>query len=80
MLIPLLGFVRGDTLGVIVLAQHDEAVAVVAERLAQAAGVRVAPSGRPALVHDGVRLAPERTVEQHGLRPLDRVDLLGGDA
>jgi hypothetical protein len=43
MLVPLYGFLAGDTLGVLVLMHDDEHVREIAARLQQAATVRVAP-------------------------------------
>jgi hypothetical protein len=76
MLIPLYGFVRGDTLGLLVLARSEDTVLTVAASLQQAACMRVQPSERVALYSDGVRLAPHLTVEQAGLSALARVDLV----
>jgi hypothetical protein len=80
MLVPLYGFVAGDTLGVLVLVQDHETVADLAERLQQAAAVRVAPRSRVSVFSRGMRLDLRATVTQAGLAALDRVDLVGEDA
>lgn len=76
MLIPLYGFVRGDTLGLLVLAHTEDTVRALAHSLQQAACMRVAPEQRVSVYHEGVLLAPDRTLEQVGLSALSRVDLV----
>jgi hypothetical protein len=76
MLVPLYGFLKGDTLGLLVLMHDHECVAELAERLTRAAAPRVAP-GRPASVyHRGRKLDPASSVTDAGLCPLDRVDVV----
>jgi hypothetical protein len=75
-LIPLYGFVRGDTLGLLVLAHAGDTVQAVANSLRQAACMRVAPASQARLYHDGVLLDPGRTIEELGLTALARIDLV----
>lgn len=77
MLIPLYAFVRGDTLGLLVLVQSSDTVQTLAASIQQAACIRVPPAKRVSVYHAGSRLAPELTLEQAGLAPLMRVDLSG---
>jgi hypothetical protein len=44
MLVPLYGFLRGDTLGLVILVQDSDRIRQVAHTLQQAAAVRVAPT------------------------------------
>ena len=76
MLIPLHGFVRGDTLGVLVLVQDTDTIAEVARTLLDAAVVRIAPLRVHSLCFAGDALDPSQTVAAVGLRPLQRVDLV----
>jgi hypothetical protein len=76
MLIPLYGFVRGDTLGVLVLAHDEDTVSALGALLQQAVCMRVSPSKRVSVYHDGVLLAPHLTLAQVGLSALERVDLV----
>ena len=76
MLIPLYGFVRGDTLGLLVLAHAGDTAQALAAMMQQAACMRVAPASRVSLYYEGVLLAPERTLEQLGLSALSRIDLV----
>jgi len=78
MLIPLYGFVQGDTLGVLVLVQDADSIATLAATLSEAANVRVAPFVEPRVCHAGRRLSPTLTVAEAGLKPLARVDLVEG--
>jgi hypothetical protein len=78
--IPLYGFLRGDTIGLVVLARRDDTIAAVAASLAQAAAVRVAPCADLRVVAGGRRLPPDWTVAQAGLGPLDRIDVEPEDA
>jgi hypothetical protein len=76
MMIPLLGFVRGDCLGIIVLVDAEHTIAELALRAQRAAAVRVAPAARASVYRAGVRLSPELTVAAAGLTPLDRIDIV----
>jgi hypothetical protein len=78
-LIPLYGFVAGDTLGVLVLVQAEDTIADVARVAQAAAAVRVAPRERARVVVRGVPLDPRLTVAAAGLSPLDRVDVIAED-
>lgn len=74
--IPLYGFVQGDTLGVVVLGRLDATVRDLGENLLRATGVRVKRRG-PFRIMSGERslnlAAPLATL---GMHPLDRVDLV----
>jgi hypothetical protein len=74
-LVPLYGFLEGDTIGLLVLAHDDMTMAELASRLCEMARLRVAPAG-PAEVHRaGVALDPAKTVAEAGFTALDRVDV-----
>jgi hypothetical protein len=75
MLVPLYGFVAGDTLGILVLAHDDETIASVATQLQNAAAVRVRPRARVRILARGAVLDPKSTVAACGLTALDRIDL-----
>jgi len=76
MALPLYGFVRGDTLGLVVLAPETETVDELAARLARAASPRVALAGSLRVVHRGRVLHGELTLRDAGVVALDRVDLV----
>jgi len=76
MLLPIYGFVRGDTLGLLVLVDSGDTVEGLAASLQQAACMRVAPAPRASVFHAGVLLDPGLTLQQLGLQALSRVDLV----
>ena len=75
-LVPLYGFVPGDTLGVLVLVRSDDTIAALAASLAQAVSVRVLARGDLGIRSKGTHLDPRLTVARAGLTALDRVDLI----
>ncbi len=76
MLVPLYGFLQGDTLGLVVLVHDTDRVRDIARRLQRAAAVRVATRERVAVVANGRRLDLDATILQSGLQALDRVDVV----
>ncbi len=74
--IPLHGFLQGDTLGLLIVVNDEQSVGEVARQLQEAADVRVRLGPSVVLVHDGRELDPSWTVRQAGMRPLDRVDVI----
>ncbi|MBX3159447.1 MAG: hypothetical protein KF773_25980 [Deltaproteobacteria bacterium] len=79
MLVPLYGFVAGDTLGILVLARDDETIASVAAQLQRAATVRVRPRARVRVLARGAVLDPAATVSASGLTALDRIDVVAAE-
>jgi toluene-4-monooxygenase system protein B len=77
--IPLYGFLEGDTLGLLVLAEEGETVLAVAAKLQDAASIRVARSDKINFVYNGKAIDPALTVAQVGLQPLDRFDVIRRD-
>jgi hypothetical protein len=80
MLIPLHGFLKGDTLGLVVLVHDHETIRELASKLQRAASVRIAPTPSAEVYHKGRRLSLDATVAEAGLRPLERVDVVGKEA
>ena len=76
MLVPLYGFLHGDTLGLIMLMHDTDRVRDIALRLQRAAAVRVAPFAPVTVLARGRRLDPDATIAQAGLAALDRVDVV----
>jgi hypothetical protein len=75
-MIPLYGFLHGDTMGLLMLADPEEAVASLAAKLVQAAMVRVAPRARVDVVFQGHVVDPKTTVRGAGMGALDRFDVV----
>lgn len=77
-MIPLYGFLEGDTLGLLLLAEEDETLGQLARRLQESAALRVAPFDDPEIRHQGRSLPSECRVGAAGLAPLDRIDVVRG--
>jgi hypothetical protein len=75
-LVPVHGFVRGDTVGLLVLVHDTDTIADLAHMLAAAAAVRLAPAPRARVYRGAVELDPTDTVASAGLTALERVDLI----
>ena len=76
MSIPLYGFLEGDTLGLLVLADEGETILELARKLQDAASIRVARKDEIDFVYDGKAIDPALTVAQAGLQALDRFDVI----
>jgi hypothetical protein len=76
MSIPLYGFLEGDTLGLLVLAEEGETVLELARKLQDAANIRVAHKDRIDLVYNGKAIDHGLTVAQARLQALDRFDVI----
>ena len=76
MSIPLYGFLEGDTLGLLMLAEEGETVLELARKLQDAASIRVARNDKIDLVYNGKAVDPGLTVAQAGLQALDRFDVI----
>ena len=75
MKLPLYGFVEGDTLGVLILADKDESVESMARKLRDAVTLRVDASDDMEIVYQGVVLDPIIKLEQAQIAPFQRLDL-----
>ncbi|HZE95650.1 MAG TPA: toluene-4-monooxygenase system B family protein [Planctomycetota bacterium] len=76
MLVPLYGFLKGDTIGLIILAQDTDTIREVGAKLQEAACIRVAPAAAVEVRHGDQVLDPDRTVAELGLGALERVDVI----
>jgi hypothetical protein len=76
-MIPLYGFLEGDTIGLLILAQPDDTIATLADKLQTSAAVRVARRPRVTVLHGKRVLDPSSTVTRSGLTALDRFDVVG---
>jgi len=74
-MIPLYGFLEGDTLGILVLANEQDTSAALARKLQDAAALRVERHARVSVWARGKRLEPMTTVAAAGLEALDRFDV-----
>jgi hypothetical protein len=75
MSLPLYGFVEGDTLGMLIMADEQESVRSLAGKLRDAASLRVDGSCYLEVVYRGIVLDPDCTLAQADFKPLQRFDL-----
>lgn len=78
MSIPLYGFLQGDTVGLVILAEEDDTLQALAQKLQVAASLRVASRDQVQVVYNDQTMDPAMTVAQAGLEPLDRFDVVAG--
>jgi hypothetical protein len=76
--IPLYGFLQGDTLGLLILAEEGDTVAALAQKLQDAASLRVAAREQVRVVYNEKTIDPALTVVQTGMQALDRFDVISG--
>jgi hypothetical protein len=78
--IPLYGFLEGDTLGLLVLAYRGDTIAELAEKLQRSARVRVAHKPKVKLVYKGRVLPANLTLENAGIEALERFDVVSEES
>jgi len=76
--IPLYGFLEGDTIGLLIVAEANETVQDLAQKLQEGASIRVAPREKVQVVYKGTVLDPTLTLAQAGLEALERFDVMRG--
>jgi hypothetical protein len=74
--IPLYGFVEGDTIGTLVLAETDDTSIELCAKLQAAATVRVAPFSDAEVIYKGQPLLAQITVADMHMSPLERIDVV----
>jgi hypothetical protein len=79
-MIPLYGFLEGDTLGLLMLADPNMTLRQLAQQLRAAARLRADPGARLRVLLRGVELDLERSVADAGLMPLERFDVRGAES
>jgi hypothetical protein len=75
-MIPLYGFLEGDTIGLLILTSASETVGALIEKLRVSASVRVASPEGMRLRYRGKFLDRSLTVGEAGIEPLDRFDVV----
>jgi len=75
-MIPLYGFLEGDTIGLLLLAKEDEPVSKLVEQLQASARVRVRPRASMVVMHNGRVLDARMSLAQAGIGALDRIDVV----
>jgi hypothetical protein len=74
--IPLYGFLEGDTVGLLVLAEEGETILELSRKLQDAASIRVLRHENIDFVYGGKAIDPATTVAEAGLEALDRFDVI----
>jgi hypothetical protein len=78
-MIPLYGFLKGDTIGLLVLASPDDSFADLAEKLQASASVRKRSMPGARVFFRGREISPKTLVKDSELRALDRFDVVAED-
>ena len=76
--IPLYGFLEGDAVGLLILADEEETVQTLARKLQDAASLRVAHRERVQVIYNDKAMDPTITIAQAGIQALDRFDVISG--
>jgi hypothetical protein len=76
--IPLYGFLQGDVVGLLILADDRDTLEALARKLQAAASLRVASRDLVRVVYNDETMDLTMTVAQAGLQALDRFDVLSG--
>lgn len=76
--IPLYGFLQGDTIGLLILADEGDTLEALARKLEVAASLRVAARDSLRVVYNDKIMDSVMTVAQAGFQALDRFDVTSG--
>jgi Toluene-4-monooxygenase system protein B (TmoB) len=77
--LPLYGFLQGDTVGLLILAEEDDTLQSLAQKLQEGAALRVAAKDHVQVVYNDQVLDPTITIAQAGIQALDRFDVMEGE-
>jgi hypothetical protein len=76
MSIPLYGFLEGDTIGLLMVAEEGQTLLDLARKLQDAASIRVPRRDAIQFVYEGKAFDPGITVAEAGLQAMDRFDVV----
>jgi hypothetical protein len=76
--IPLYGFLQGDTVGLLILADEGDTLQSLARKLQDAASLRVAYRDGVQIIYNNKAMDPAITIAQAGFQALDRFDVISG--
>jgi hypothetical protein len=76
--IPLYGFLQGDTVGLLILADEGETLQSLAQKLQDAASLRVASKDRVRIIYNDKAMDTAITIAQAGFQALDRFVVISG--
>jgi hypothetical protein len=75
MSLPLYGFLEGDTVGLLIVADQNESISSLARKLQEAGNIRVKLKSEVQLVYQGKVIDPALTVSGAGFSALERFDV-----
>jgi hypothetical protein len=75
MSLPLYGFLEGDAVGLLIVADQNESISSLARKLQEAGNIRVKPKSEVQLVYQGKIIDPALTVSGAGFSALERFDV-----
>jgi len=75
MSVPLYGFLEGDMVGLLIVADQNESISSLAHKLQEAGNIRVKPKSEIQLVYQGKVIDPALTVSGAGFSALERFDV-----
>jgi len=73
--LPLYGFMEGDTIGLLIVADEQESVQSLARKLQEAASLRTESGEHVEVVYRGAVLDPAATLTEAEFKPLQRFDV-----
>ena len=76
--VPLYGFLQGDTVGLLILADDGDTLDALARKLQAAASLRVAARDPVRVVYNDKTMDLTMTIAQAGFEALDRFDVVYG--
>ena len=74
--VPLYGFLQGDTVGLLILADDGDTLEALARKLQAAASLRVAATDSVQVFYKDKTMDQTMTIAQAGFEALDRFDVI----
>lgn len=78
-MIPIYGFLEGDTIGLLIFAYPNETVQDLINKVQKSASVRIEPRANMQLLFKEHPVASQLTVKEMGVQPLDHFFVVQGD-
>jgi len=76
--VPLYGFLQGDTVGLLILAEEEDTLQSLAQKLQDGASLRVARKDHVQVMYNDKLMDQAITIAQAGIQALDRFDVIEG--
>ena len=78
-MIPIYGFLQGDTIGLLIFAYPNETVQDLINKLQKSASIRIAPRANMQLLYKDHPMALNLTMKEMGVQPLEHFFVVQGD-